>query len=199
MKKIIAALLVFCLISCQTAPAVVQTTQPAEKPSVAQKALECGAAETIKITVKSPSGEDLVLSKEQFLSIYRLAEKYVALKDSIKNATVQKNITIVPVDQDTYNVLLKLNEEITLTAVVHVNNEELYKLRSKMKRLTTAEPQVQVKEIKRGKKFEITMSIDEVKWTGEFDADTVGGWSWTSYFAGFSTPLLIAVLIFIFK
>ncbi len=97
-----------------------------------------------KVIVVDEDGKELVLTKEEFLSIYNLAKRYIALKEDINSVTTYENVKVSPIDENTYNVQIRLNDELSLTAIVEVNNEELNELRWHIRRGRSPERQRQI-------------------------------------------------------
>lgn len=181
MKKLFAALfLVF--VACATPP-------PVEKPKPHED------IPISKVTIsKGKTSEELVLDKEEFLSIYRLAEHYVALRDSVSNASVDKNVTVKKVTDDQYTVTIKLDDQMSVTAIVNVDNTEMKKLRDKMKRITTEEPKAEVKRLS-SSKFKITLTVDDVKFTTTIDVDQTRGFDLQSFFWGLGMGMTIGGIL----
>lgn len=185
MKKLLT--LIVCLF--MTFATACQTVQkPEEKPEVASE-IEIEKA----IVVDAQGRLVLQLNEEEFMALYRAAEKWFKLRDEISNATVRRNIRIERKSEDQYLVTLLLdNGNIKLTAVIDVDNEELKELRRRMVRLTTGDPKVEIERISNDR-FKVTMSIDDVSWSTELDANVQERFHWTSYVYGFASAVLVAI------
>lgn len=182
MKKYVSILLLsFSIFYCNTI----------QKEETANNSSDYGDV----IVKDEETGKELVLTKEEFLSIHELAKKYIALQEDISGANIKENVKVEEIDENTYEVQIKLNNELYLNALVEVNNEELFALRKKMNRLTTEEPTVSIEEIKKGKRFKITMKIDDVEWASIVDAEIIEGFQWQSFWVGIGSGIVIGIVI----
>lgn len=164
---------IFVLIASCAAPQVQQCPTCPKCPDVPESVSVTGAGKQTELT----------LSRDEFLSMYRLAKQYVALRDSVSNATIEKNVSVQKLDNDRYSVTIKLDDKMSMTTVVKVDNEELNRLRQQMHRVTTEKPSVNVERVS-AVKFKITMWVDDVKFSTVIDIDD-GGLDLVKYLKGF--------------
>lgn len=187
MKKLLFALIIG-FVSCQTQQ---------KKPEPIQPKVECPEQESFKTVVRDKDGKLLLeLTEEEFDFVFGQAKKYVQfLKLSRDEQALKKVIEVVKMNENTYSVKIKINEDIVINSTVLINNEELNKLREKMKRLHNEQPNVSQTRIN-DTTFKIDMSIDDVKWTTVVDVESVKErFDWTSYWFGFGTAAIVGLIV----
>lgn len=183
MKRIFLILMVALFASCSTA----------EEKNNEEQMLGENKIESVIVKDEAGKSKDLVLTKDEYLSLYRLAQKYVALREKINNATVKENVNVKKISESEYEVSIKLDDKITLISIIEINEAELKELREKVRKYTEEEPQVQVK-YKKKNIYEITMSIDDVKWTAEIDLIAEKGFDINSFWGGVIAGIFIGAL-----
>ena len=177
MKRILLAFLI-TFTACNTTQKI--DPQPSEKPKFE------------KVVIRDNSGKQVLeLTEEEFKLIFDYSQKYAEFVKLTKDEqTLKKAIEVVKTSDSTYAVKIKINQELMVTATVLINNEELNKLREKMKRLHEAEPNVSQTRIS-ANSFKIDMSIDDVKWSTIIDVSSVKhSFDWTSFWMGAAATAL---------
>ncbi len=183
MKKFLLILL-FTLFSCTTPQ--ITTPQPVASPHLANAS---------RVVIYDKNGAvALELTPEEFQMIFGYSQKYIDLLALTKDEqALKKTITVTRMTENTYEVRIKANEDLAITATVVISNEELLNLRAKMRRLHETAPTVSTERLN-STTFKISMSIDDVKWSTIIDVESVSRrFDWNSFWMGFGASAFLFI------